>query len=176
VHQHAAGSALHELAALRTAGSTTRFKPAEEQFIEQTPWANPHHPIHFVNGQPRRHSHQHNSAGPISGTFSNPSVIQQQSNSMTISGGRVSPHNPFSAAITPKHTIVPSPLGSRQPSLSPQQNRHPELPAQQLNHQSGSMDAPKNNGIQHSPHVANSSLPDVRDLPPHRRGVLIGQL
>ena len=40
-----AAAGLHELAALRTAGAT-RSKPAEEKFIEQTPWANPQHPSH----------------------------------------------------------------------------------------------------------------------------------
>jgi hypothetical protein len=37
---------LQELGALRTAGSISRFKPAEEELLEQTPWANPQHPIH----------------------------------------------------------------------------------------------------------------------------------
>lgn len=73
------------------AGSTSRFKPAEEQFIEQTPWANPQHPSHAhllqrqtsaqqvprtsspfaQDPQTRRHSDQQ---GPASGTFSGPSV------------------------------------------------------------------------------------------------------
>lgn len=86
-----AGLPFQELAALRMAGSTSRFKPAEEQFIEQTPWANPQHPSHahllqrqtsaqqaprttspFTQDlQTRRHSDQQ---GPVSGTFAGPSV------------------------------------------------------------------------------------------------------
>ncbi|TAQ83634.1 hypothetical protein B7494_g8042 [Chlorociboria aeruginascens] len=89
---------LQELAGtLRTAGSTSRYEPAEEQFIKQTPWANPHHPSishliqrqsstqhpprtsspfdHDIQAQQRRHS---GIGAPIAGTFS-------------ISGGRNSP-------------------------------------------------------------------------------------
>lgn len=151
---------LQELAALRTAGSTSRFKPAEEQFIEQTPWANPQHPSHAhlllrqtsaqqtprtsspfsqSQPQPRRHSHQLGSGAPISGTFqATSSSLSQHSNGL--SGGRISPHNPFSNS-THSHTVAPSPLGSRQPSLSPQQNRQPL----------GLSDGPKQNGMQQSP-------------------------
>ncbi|ESZ92802.1 hypothetical protein SBOR_6818 [Sclerotinia borealis F-4128] len=153
VHQPAALS-LQELAALRIVGSTSRFRPAEEQFIEQTPWANPQHPSHAhliqrqtsaqhtprttsplsqVQVQPRRHSHQQ--GGPISGTFSNiPTSILQHTNGYMMSGGRVSPHNPFSNA-SHSHTIVPSPLGSRQPSLSPKQARPPHPPSHISNEQ-----------------------------------------
>lgn len=114
-----------ELAALRSAG-TSRYKPAEEQFIEQTPWANPQHPAHahLLNRQasghhkPRvpspfsaGHAPRHN--GPISGTFSTNSALSQNPN------GRVSPLNPF----TNSHTVAPSPLGSRQASESPQLTR-----------------------------------------------------
>ncbi|KAI9647352.1 hypothetical protein NHQ30_003737 [Ciborinia camelliae] len=156
VHQPAALS-LQELAALRTVGSTSRFRPAEEQFIEQTPWANPQHPSHAhliqrqtsaqhtprttsplsqVQVQPRRHSHQH--GGHISGTLSNISTsVLQHTNGYMMSGGRVSPHVPFSN-MSHSHTIVPSLLGSRQPSLSPKQNR-PHQPVhtsnEQQNHQ-----------------------------------------
>ncbi|KAM0180062.1 hypothetical protein ACHAPF_002595 [Botrytis cinerea] len=143
VHQPANFS-LQEFAALRTARSTSRYRPAEEQFIEQTPWANPQHPSHShliqrqtsaqptprttsplsqVQVQPRRHSHQQ--GGPISGTFSNMSTsVLQHTNGYMTSGGRISPHNPFSNT-SHSHTIVPSPLGSRQPSLSPKQTRPP---------------------------------------------------
>ena len=128
---------LQGLAALRSAGSTSRFKPAEEQFIEQTPWANPQHPSHAhllqrqtsaqqvprtsspfsqVHGQPRRHSHQP-AAGPIQGTFPNNSSTLQHTNGHSMS-------NPFSNT-TNAHTIAPSPLGSRQTSLSPLQSRPP---------------------------------------------------
>lgn len=153
VHQHAA-LPLQELAALRTAGSTSRFRPAEEQFIEQTPWANPQHPSHVhliqrqtsaqhtprttsplsqIQVQPRRHSHQQ--GGPISGTFSNMSTsVLQHSNGYMMSGGRVSPHNPFSNT-SHLHKIVPSPLGSRQPSLSPKQTRPPHIPLHISNEQ-----------------------------------------
>ncbi|PQE24679.1 Transcriptional regulatory DEP1 protein [Rutstroemia sp. NJR-2017a WRK4] len=154
IHQPASLQ-LHELAALRTAGSTSRFKPAEEQFIEQTPWANPQHPSHAhliqrqtsaqhtprttsplsqVQVQPRRHSHQQG-GGPISGTFSNaPPSTLQHTNGYMMSGGRVSPHNPFSNS-THSHAIAPSPLGSRQPSLSPKQTRPPPPIPQSSNEQ-----------------------------------------
>src|ERR1700722_11301478 len=94
------GLLLPELAALRAATSTTGFKPAEEQFIEQTPWANPQHPSHAhllqqqsLGQQParmsspfsvapaaqtRRHSYQHALGTPIAGTFSG--ATQSQTN------------------------------------------------------------------------------------------------
>lgn len=148
---------LQELAALRSAGSTSRFKPAEEQFIERTPWANPQHPshAHLLQRQssaqqaprtsspisqaqmaPRRHSHQIGSGGPVAGTFT-ASSLQQHTNGVNMSGGRVSPHNgnPFSLSAN-SHTIVPSPLGSRQPSLSPQQSRQPPVPTTSEQHTS----------------------------------------
>lgn len=157
MHQPAALS-LQELAALRTVGSTSRFRPAEEQFIEQTPWANPQHPSHAhliqrqtsaqntprttsplsqVQVQTRRHCHQQ--GGPVSGTFSNTQAsVLQHTNGYMLPGGRVTPHNPFSNA-SHLHTIVPSPLGSRQPSLSPKQIRphHPpsNFPNEQQNYQ-----------------------------------------
>lgn len=135
------GLPLQDLAALRAATSTSSFKPAEEQFIEQTPWANPQHPshVHLIQRQSsahqaartsspfsvpatqaRRHSHQHN--GPIVGTFTNNVSGSQQSNGSIAPGGRVSPMNPF-ANPSLSQKLAPSPLGSRQPSLSPQQNR-----------------------------------------------------
>jgi len=116
-----------ELAALRSVG-TARYKPAEEQFFEQNPWANAQHPshAHLIQRQSSAHHHprvsspfssnqnqRHN--GPISGTFSTNSALSQNVN------GRVSPLNPF----TNTHTIVPSPLGSRQASESPQLTRAP---------------------------------------------------
>ncbi|KAF4634021.1 hypothetical protein G7Y89_g4092 [Cudoniella acicularis] len=165
------GLPLQELAALRSAGSTSRFKPAEEQFIEQTPWANPQHPSNLLQRQAsaqqtprttspfsvqaqRRHSHQHGTGVPISGTFSNssPSLLQH-SKSLTMSGGQISPHNPFGSS-THSHTIAPSPLGSRQTSLSPQMSR-PPIPDH-------AQDVPKSNGIQHSP-PGISEIP--RDFP-----------
>ena len=162
---------LQELAALRSAGSS--FNPDEEKFIAKTIWANPQHPINRglyqkqasvqqaprttspfsqVQVQPRRHSHQHGSGVPISGTFSNASSsMLHHTNGVTMSGGRISPHNqnPFGNSSL-SHTIAPSPLGSRQTSLSPQQNRlPPSLPEQ----------PPKSNGNQHSPPIAMSELP-----------------
>ncbi|KAB8303568.1 hypothetical protein EYC80_004972 [Monilinia laxa] len=157
VHQPAALS-LQELATLRTVGSTSRFRPAEEQFIEQTPWANPQHPSHAhllqrqtsaqhtprttsplsqIQAQPRRHSHQQ--SGPVSGTLSNiPTSAIQHTNGYIISTGRATSHNPFSNT-SHSHMIVPSPLGSRQPSLSPKQTRPPHPPLHisndQENHQ-----------------------------------------
>ncbi|TVY68800.1 Transcriptional regulatory protein dep1 [Lachnellula suecica] len=161
-----AGLPIQELAALRNAGSTSRFKPAEEQFIEQTPWANPQHPSHAhllqrqASGQQtprttspfsqmqaqRRHSHQQGSGVPIAGTFSNTSssLLQQ---SKGVPGGRISPHNPFGNS-NHSHTIAPSPLGSRQTSLSPQQSRPAVLDQHNLSH---APEVPKTNGNQHSP-------------------------
>ena len=83
---------LQDIAALRAA-STGALNPAEEQFIEQTPWANPKHPSHAhllhrqssghqvprtsspfsamaAVPQPRKSSNSHAPGLPISGTFS----------------------------------------------------------------------------------------------------------
>jgi hypothetical protein len=130
------------LVALRAATSTTSFKPAEEQFIEQTPWANPQHPSHAhihqhqsLGQQParmsspfsaasaaqaRRHSYQHSLGTPIAGTFSG--AAQLQMNGTYLPAGRISPVNTFNnASMTQK--VAPSPFGSRQTSLSPQQSK-----------------------------------------------------
>ncbi|PQE24091.1 transcriptional regulatory dep1 protein [Rutstroemia sp. NJR-2017a BVV2] len=177
IHQPAS-LPLHELAALRTAGSTSRFKPAEEQFIEQTPWANPQHPSHAhliqrqtsaqhtprttsplsqVQVQPRRHSHQQG-GGPISGTFSNaPPSVLQHTNGYMMSGGRVSPHNPFSNS-SHSHAIAPSPLGSRQPSLSPKQTRPPPPLPQTANEQQTQQQHLGSNN--QSSQVPRAGLPD----------------
>jgi hypothetical protein len=148
-------------------GSSSRFRPAEEQFIEQTPWANPQHPSHAhllqrqtsaqqiprttspfsqVQVQPARRHSQH--SVPVSGTFSSSNSFHH-SNGVSIPGGRISPHNPFGNS-THSHTIAPSPLGSRQPSLSPQQNNlPPSIP--ELQHIPNVQDIPKSNGTQPSP-------------------------
>jgi hypothetical protein len=132
---------------LRAATLTTGFKPAEEQFIEQTPWANPQHPSHAhvlqqaLGQQPaslsspfsvtpgtqvRRPSHQHSTGTPISGTFSaSMHSTQPLVNGAYMSGGRISPMNP-SASSSLSQKPAPSPLGSRQTSVSPQQTKtHP---------------------------------------------------
>ncbi|KAL3417576.1 transcriptional regulatory protein dep1-like protein [Phlyctema vagabunda] len=127
---------------LRTAGSSLGLRPAEEQFIEQTPWANPQHPSHahllqrqtsaqqtprtispfaHSQAQPRRHSHQHGTGAPPSGTFSSSSTAQNLPG-VSLPGNGASLHNPFTNSHT--HVIAPSPLASRQPSLSPQQSHH----------------------------------------------------
>ncbi|QSZ33969.1 hypothetical protein DSL72_005549 [Monilinia vaccinii-corymbosi] len=176
VHQPAALS-LQELATLRTVGSTSRFRPAEEQFIEQTPWANPQHPSHAhllqrqssaqhtprttsplsqVQVQPRRHSHQQ--GGPISGNFSNiPTSILQHTNGYVMSGGKVTPHNPFSNA-SHSHMIVPSPLGNWQPSLSPKQTRPPYSPLHTSNDQQNDQAPLASNQIHH---MSRAGLQDV---------------
>jgi hypothetical protein len=167
---------LQELAALRNVSSTSRFRPAEEQFIEQNPWANPQHPanahlIHrqssaqnvqrttspfsHVQNRPRRHS-QHGSGGPISGTFSNSSSLLQHTNGPSMSGGRISPHNLF-ANINHSHTNAPSPLGSRQASLSPQLSR----PSQVLSvgqHGQPNTHETKSSGSQLSPSATITGL------------------
>lgn len=118
------------------AAESARYKPAEEQFIEQHIWANPQHPIHavhrqssaqqvtrtsspFINpsGSTRRQPHQTNGGGtPAIGTFST------AASNLPYLNGRISPHNPFSTSVN-AHKIVPSPLGgSRHPSPSLQQH------------------------------------------------------
>ncbi|KAH8820323.1 Sds3-like-domain-containing protein [Xylogone sp. PMI_703] len=170
------GLPLQELAALRTAGSTSVFKPAEEQFIEQTPWANPQHPSHAhllqrqasvqqaprtkspfpQQGLPRRHSHQPGSSGPISGTFSSSQpAILSQTNGVAMSGGRVSPHNAFANSTHP-HSIAPSPLGSRQ--TSPQQSRPPQSISEQARLHGVNPDLSSNGSLQVS-QVANVGGP-----------------
>jgi hypothetical protein len=79
--------------------------------------------------QARRPSHQHAIGAPIAGTFSG--TTQSQTNGTYLPGGRVSPMNPFNnGSILQK--VAPSPLGSRQTSLSPQQSK---LPASLLQRQ-----------------------------------------
>ncbi|KAG9234341.1 Sds3-like-domain-containing protein [Amylocarpus encephaloides] len=168
---------LQELAALRSAGSTSRFKPAEEQFIERTPWANPQHPSHAhllqrqasaqqaiprtmspfseAQAKQRRHSHQPRASVPTSGTFSNsPSLLQ-------LSNGRTSSHNPLGNSNS-SHTVVPSPLGSRQPSLSPEQSRPATITPDQPNIPKVA-DVPKNNGMKYFPPDEITDIP--RDFP-----------
>jgi hypothetical protein len=119
------------------AGSTSRFKPAEEQFIEQNPWANPQHPSHahllqrqtsaqqaprttspFSQvTQPRRHSDQQ---GPASGTFSSPAVTCPPFG--TQASGQLSPRNLVSNPPRPQSS-APLPLDNRQTSLSPVMTR-----------------------------------------------------
>jgi len=161
-------------------GSTSRLKPAEEQFIEQNPWANPQHPSHAhllhrqtssqqaprttspfsqLLNQSRRPSNQQASGGPISGTFSTPSSLMVNTNGSVLSGGRISPHNPFSNP-SHSHAIVPSPLGSRQPSLSPQQNRQPPALSGQQQQNRPMQDGHVNNG---NPIATSTGHP--RDFP-----------
>ncbi|KAL2070685.1 hypothetical protein VTL71DRAFT_13711 [Oculimacula yallundae] len=171
---------LQELAALRHASSSSRIRPAEEQFMKETPWANPQHPSHAHMlqrqtsaqqiprtsspfSQPRRNSHQPGSGLPISGTFSNSSSLLHHSNG--VHGGRISPHNPF-ANSNHNHTIAPSPLGSRQPSLSPQQNRHPPALPEQQNGQNQGSEPPKGS-VNQQASVGLSETP--RDFPPEVR-------
>lgn len=153
------------------AGSTSRFKPAEEQFIEQTPWANPQHPSHahllqrqtsaqqaprttspFSQAtQSRRHSEQQ---GPASGTFSSPAL-----NGLAFSNqasGRLSPHNPTS---NPSHSqTVGLSLDNRQTSLSPLMTRPKAV------------DLPMINGAQHpSPLSTSGFLEKPRQFPQEAR-------
>jgi hypothetical protein len=143
---------LQEFAAIRKVASTSSFKPAEEQFIEQTPWANPQHPsnAHLMprqasghqiprNASPfsapgiRRHSSQVNGA-PVAGTFSSTIPTGATHTAAYMSGGRVSPINPFASNSSSQKT-VPLPIGSRQTSLSPQQEKTPsQLPQPKQDH------------------------------------------
>ncbi|KAI9746121.1 MAG: hypothetical protein M1818_000802 [Claussenomyces sp. TS43310] len=137
---------IQDFVAVRAAVSASSFKPAEEQFIEQTPWANPQHPSHAHliqrqasahqaarNSSPfsmpdvnkaRRPSHQHLSGMPLSGTFSaaNPATGPSNGSSIYMSGGRISPLNPFSNAGQSQKIAAPS-SDNRQNSISPQQTR-----------------------------------------------------
>lgn len=142
---------LHGMVSLR-ASTSTHFRPAEEQFIEQTPWANPHHPSHAhrihrqtsanhtartvspfgmpVNGAPRRHSHHQNGAGiPMSGTFSTiqPAATIHANGAALLDHGEPQSLSTY-ANTSIGHKIAPSPLASRQPSLSPQPTIAPPLP------------------------------------------------
>jgi hypothetical protein len=136
---------LQDLAALRAATSAAVLKPAEEQFIEQTPWANPQHPSHAhllqrqasahhaartaspfsmpLAGQVRRHSHQANPNVPISGTFSGVgSSIQPQGNGVFLSGVTMPSTNSFGNQVPVQK---PGPILNAPPqtSLSPQLSR-----------------------------------------------------
>lgn len=82
---------MQDIAAIRAAASAAALNPAEEQFIEQTPWANPKHPSHahllqrqaghqgnrnsspfgmVAAQQSRKHSGPAPGGLPVSGTFS----------------------------------------------------------------------------------------------------------
>lgn len=91
-----------------------------------------------------------------------------------MSGGRISPHNPFTSVMAHSHINAPSPLASRQVSLSPQQSRQPlDMPNRQAT-ESGTMEAARINGVQQPPASNTTTLPEVRDIPPQRRGLLTG--
>ncbi|OBT65602.1 hypothetical protein VE03_05532 [Pseudogymnoascus sp. 23342-1-I1] len=128
---------LQDFAAIRAAASAAALKPAEEQFIEQTPWANPQHPSHMhllqrqspaqqgartgspfsiaVGAQPRRQPHQQASGLPVSGTFSGVNTLSQpQGNNFAVGAGR-GQIGTFSNPPPPQK-MGPSPLGSRRPS------------------------------------------------------------
>ncbi|KFY44958.1 hypothetical protein V495_03176 [Pseudogymnoascus sp. VKM F-4514 (FW-929)] len=136
---------LQDIAAIRAAASAAALKPAEEQFIEQTPWANPQHPSHVhllqrqspaqqgartgspfsmaVGAQPRRQSHQQTGL-PVSGTFSGINTLSQaQGNNFTGGAGR-GQISTFNNAPLPQK-MGPSPLGSRRPSILLEQGRVP---------------------------------------------------
>jgi hypothetical protein len=171
------GLPLQDLAALRAVTSTSSFKPAEEQFIEQTPWANPQHPSHVhllqrqpstqqpvrtsspfptnPSGQIQRHPNQdpnhvkeHIAVGPVSGIFQGASVAQPRTNGSHVSGGRISPLNPFNNSSLAQK-IVPSPLGSRTTSLSPQQSRPPSSFHDQQQRHENSQDFATSGAINH---------------------------
>jgi hypothetical protein len=76
-----------------------------------------------------------------------------------MSGGRVSPHNSLGAAT---HTIAPSPLGSRQSSLSPVENH--AIPGGADYQKSISVTAIKNNGT-HQLLPPNKASDIPRDFP-----------
>lgn len=139
---------LQDLAALRAVTSTSSFKPAEEQFIEQTPWANPQHPSHAnllqrqssthqpvrtsspfsINptGELRKHPNQdQDHTKEHSGAFPGISVTQNHTNGSHASGERISPLNPFANPSHTENIEISSPHGSRRASLSPQQHRRP---------------------------------------------------
>lgn len=171
---------IQNMASIRAAASTS-FKPAEEQFIEQTPWANPQHPSHAhllqrqtsaqqaartsspfsmtPGAQPRRHSHHHASSGPIAGTFGStaPSTQQQHTNG-AFAGGRTSPLNPFTNASHPQK-VAPSPLGSR-----------PASPQQKLQSQPGSTEEPHRQDQPHAFSIGHSNAPFSAAA--HNSGVL----
>ncbi|KFY18675.1 hypothetical protein V493_08430 [Pseudogymnoascus sp. VKM F-4281 (FW-2241)] len=133
---------LQDIAAIRAAASAAALKPAEEQFIEQTPWANPQHPSHMhllqrqspaqqgartgspfsmaVGAQPRRQQHQQAGGLPVSGTFSGVNTLSQSNNFAAGAGrGQISTFN----NPPPPQKMGPSPLGSRRPSALPEQGR-----------------------------------------------------
>lgn len=177
-HPHTAQTAglpYQELAALRMAGSSSRFRPAEEQFIEQTPWANPQHPSHahllqrqasaqqgprtnsaFSQAtQLRRHSDQR---GPASGTFSSPTVNGHAFNAQ--GSGRLSPRHPGSNTSRP------------QPGASAPFSRHPSSLSPLIT-RAKVEESSKPNGAQHSPPSSSTSYVDKpREFP---QGVRQGQ-
>ncbi|KFY05548.1 hypothetical protein V492_08458 [Pseudogymnoascus sp. VKM F-4246] len=150
---------LQDIAAIRAAASAAALKPAEEQFIEQTPWANPQHPSHMhliqrqspaqqgartgspfsmgVGGQPRRQPHQQGGGLPVSGTFSGINTLSQPNFAAGAGRGQIGTFN-NNAPLPQK--MGPSPLGSRRPSVLLEQSRPPaaanEPPKPQENRQS----------------------------------------
>lgn len=81
------GPAHHVQPALNEYGAVPfgrNLGPAGEQFLEQTPWANPKHPAHHAG--PRRHSHGAY-AGPPG--FHNPSKSHHNSGPAWFANGQV---------------------------------------------------------------------------------------
>ncbi|RAL61669.1 hypothetical protein DID88_002737 [Monilinia fructigena] len=105
VHQPAALS-LQELATLRTVGSTSRFRPAEEQFIEQTPWANPQHPSHAHLLQ-RQTSAQHSprTTSPLSQVQAQPVVILINKVVLSLERFLTYQHQPYNIPMDTLHLL-----------------------------------------------------------------------
>ncbi|KAI0025377.1 Sds3-like-domain-containing protein [Xylariomycetidae sp. FL0641] len=93
--------------------------PAGEQFLEQTPWANPNHPsnAHLLQRQHSMHQEpQGNQAGP-SGASPNPKRQSHQPNPFTISSGT----QPYNGNAKPRKSTP------RQASASPELTRAASL-------------------------------------------------
>ncbi|RKF61994.1 putative transcriptional regulatory protein dep1 protein [Erysiphe neolycopersici] len=121
---------LHELAALRAASSNIKFKAAEEQYLEQTSWANTHHQLnsHLMQRQvssqvPRTVSPLAKAHTPLNRLLPQQGNQNCGSNHQNIeSKETLSPKNSIEIPDHNQKILLPYP-GNRQLSLSPHSNQ-----------------------------------------------------
>lgn len=102
--------------------------PAGEQFLEQTPWANPNHPSH---GPPlaQRQQSQNLEGGKQAASITTPASKRNSQKPVPMSAGTISnASNRSPAAATPSQTVSKPPKSApRNPSTSPEVARAASL-------------------------------------------------
>lgn len=151
---------------------------AEEQFLEQTPWANPQHPIHRLGL-----SRQNSDRSMINDTFLTP-ANQSRAAENPQPGGSAStipehPSAPVSSAVNTPHDVMSSQTKAepgaqiyRLQSLSPLETRRmnytgtqanqtrPASQPREMTHETGSSPLASRIGLANSPPRAASAIPD----------------